>query len=514
MTEERQRNYCRETNCYKKVRSVYRYVSLTDKTIVGIKWSFVDSVANQGFQFIIGIILARLLSPDEFGLIGSISIFLVISQTLADSGLSQALIRKVNCTQEDYSTAFYFNALIGIVFYTVLYVCAGSISEFFNEPQLLPLIRALGIVLVINCIGLIQRTILIKNINFRLQAQISIISNVIAGALGIWMAYTGWGVWSLVWKTLSQNFIMTFLLWVRNEWRPLAAFSLSSFREMFRFGSSLLATGLLEAAYRNIYYLVIGKFFSIGEVGYYARAEEFSNIPTANLYTIVNRVTYPALAILQNDNDRLKKGYRKLIKGTMFISLVCMIGMALVAEPLVVTLIGNKWLPSVPYLQLLCIIGTLWPLHAFNLDVVLIKGRSDLFLRIYLINRALIIPIVVIGIFFGIKIMLMAMFLHSCICYLINSYYSGKMIDYPLVEQLVDILPSFFVAVAMATGVFIMGLFASFSPLIELALRVIVGAVIVIGVSVTVRLEAFVIVKNAIRESFIKRDRLNCTTIN
>lgn len=456
-------------------------------------------------QFVIGIILARLLTPKEFGLIGIITIVIAISQTFVDSGFSQALIRKNDCRREDYSTAFYFNLSVGVLFYVILFFSAGPIGNFFKEPQLFHLIRVLGIILVINCVGLIQRTILIKQIDFKLQAKISIISTVTGGIIGIWMASTGWGVWSLVWKTLSQNLMGTILLWLWNRWKPLFIFSIASFKEMFSFGSRLLATGLIDAVHRNIYYLVIGKCFSTVELGYYTRADEFCNIPSANLYTIVNRVTYPALATVQDDNEKLKKGYKKLIKGTMLISFVFMIGMAAVAEPMILMLIGNKWLPSVPYLQLLCFIGMLFPLHAFNLDVLLIKGRSDLFLQIEVIKRILTIPTIVIGIFFGIKIMIMAMFVNSCIAYFINSYWTGRMIDYPILEQVVDILPSFFIALIMGTGVFVTGFFTPFSPMVKLIIQIMIGALIAIGTSIIIRLDAFIVIQEIVLQAFMKR---------
>lgn len=479
-------------------------MSLTDKTITGIKWSFVDSFANQGMQFIIGIVLARLLSPKEFGLIGIMMVVITISQAFVDSGFSQALIRKNDCREEDYSTVFYFNLLVGVLFYFILFFSAGLIGDFFKEPQLFYLIRVLGIIVIINCIGLIQRTILIKKINFKLQAKISIISTITSGTIGIWMAYTGWGVWSLVWKTLSQNLITTILLWLLNGWKPLLVFSMASFKEMFSFGSRLLTTGLIDALHRNIYNIVIGRFFSVVELGYYSRADEFCNMPSANLYTIINRVTYPALVTVQNDNEKLKKGYKKLIKGTMLISFVFMIGMAVVAEPLILTLIGNKWLPSVPYLQLLCLVGMLWPLHAFNLDVVLIKGRSDLFLQIDVVKRILTIPTIIIGIFFGIKVMIMSMLVNSWLCLFINCYWTGRMIDYPISEQVIDILPSFFVALIMGTGVYITGYFTSFSPMATLIIQIAIGALITVGISTIIRVDAFIVVKEIIFQAFMK----------
>lgn len=480
-------------------------MSLKDKTITGIKWSFVDSFANQGIQFIVGIVLARLLSPREFGLIGIITVLIALSQSFVDSGFSQALIRKNDCTQEDYCTVFYFNMLVGILFYIVLFLSAGPIAKFFKEPQLFDLIRVLGLNILIICVGLIQRTILIKRINFRLQAKISIISTITSGIFAIWMAYEGWGVWSLVWKVLSQNLITTLFLWFWNRWRPILTFSISSFRTLFNFGSKLLATGLIDTAYRNIYFLVIGKFFSAAELGYYTRADEFRNMPSANLCTIVRRVAYPALATVQDDNHKLKIGFKKLIKSTMLISFVLMIGMAAVARPMILTLVGEKWEPSVTYLQLLCFVGMLYPLHAFNLDILLVKGRSDLFLQIEIIKKILTVPTIIVGVVFGIKIMIMAMFINSCIAYFLNSYWSGRMINYGMREQVVDILPSFLIALLMGIVVYSLGHLLQLSSMGKLSIQITVGALIAICVAKLIRLDAFMELQEIVLRTLMKR---------
>ncbi|TET67965.1 MAG: lipopolysaccharide biosynthesis protein, partial [Candidatus Aminicenantes bacterium] len=267
-------------------------MTLRQKTINGLKWSFVDSFANQGFQFIIGIILARLLVPKDFGLIGMLIFFIAISQSFIDSGFSQALIRKKDCKQVDFNTAFFFNLLVGIVFYLVLFFSADLIAGFFGEPQLFSLIRVLGLVLLINAFGLIQRTILIKEINFKLQTKISLIASFISGAVGIGMALNGFGVWSLVYKTIILQLTTTFLFWLWNKWKPTATFSVRVFKDLFQFGSKLLASGLIDTIYQNIYYLIIGKYFSAADLGYYTRADEFRKIPSQNLYGIIGRVSY------------------------------------------------------------------------------------------------------------------------------------------------------------------------------------------------------------------------------
>jgi O-antigen/teichoic acid export membrane protein len=300
---------------------------------------------NQGLTFIAGIILARLLTPREFGQIGMITVFIAVSQSFINSGFKNALIRKKNCTDIDFSTVFYFNLFTGLFFFFILFFSAPAISNFFNEPELRPIIQVLGVVLIIDSLALIQQTILIKRIDFKLQARISLISSLSSGIIALTMAFNGFGVWSLVFQRLFGQALNSFFLWLWNNWKPLLIFDMQSFKEMFGFGSKLLVSGLIDTFYRNIYYLIIGKYFSAQDLGYYTRADSFKNIPSQNLNGIVGRVSYPVLSSIQDDKHRLKANYQKLIRSTMFITFVLMLGMAAVAEPMIITLIGEKWRP-------------------------------------------------------------------------------------------------------------------------------------------------------------------------
>jgi len=481
----------KQTKTTRLAKQNNRVISLKEKTIGGFTWSFIDSLAGQGIGFVVGIVLARLLSPKDFGMIGMIVIFTALSQSLIDSGFTQALIRKRNCGQKDYSTAFYFNIAAGTFLYLILFISAGPISYFFDEPQLVLLIRVSAISLIINGIGLVQRTILAKQINFKLQAKISITSGIISGAVGIGMALHGWGVWSLVWKNVIQSLATVIFLWVYSNWRPSFLLNSVCFRELFGFGSKLLAADLIDTAYRNIYYLVIGKYFSAVELGHYMRADEFKNIPSANLNNIIGRVSYPVLSSIQDDSKRLKAGFKKLTMGTMFISFTLMLGMAAVAEPLVLVLVGRKWLPCVPYLQLLCFVGMLYPLHALNLNVLNVKGRSDLILKLELLKKPMFVPMIVIGVFYGIKIMIIGTIFSSFLALLLNSYWSGKMIKYPLKEQVFDIAPSFVIAGVMGAIVFLIDRWLPFTPILSLGIELSCGFVVLVGIAKSVGLSAY-----------------------
>ena len=478
--------------------------TLKQKTISGLTWSFIDSFAQKGITFVIGIILARLILPSEFGLIGMISIFIAISTSFIDSGFGTALIRKKECTDKDYSTVFYYNLAVGILFYLVMFFSAPAISRFFNEPQLIVLVQVLGVVLIIDSFTIIQRTILTKRIDFKLQTKISVISSIVSGVVGISLAYRGFGVWSLVVKQISQRVINSFLLWIWNSWRPLLVFSKASFTELFSFGYKLLISGLIDTLYRNIYLLIIGKYFSAQDLGFYTRANQFKALPSENINEIVSRVSYPVLAQMQDDKVALKRNYKKIIKSTMLITFVLMMGMAAVAEPMVITLIGEPWRPSIVYLQLLCFAGMMYPLHALNLNMLNVQGRSDLFLKLEIIKKILAIPVIIIGVLFGIKAMIMGMIVNTQIAYFLNSYWSGRFIDYAMLEQVRDIMPSFILAISAASIVAVIGWYLPFGYPATLIIQVISGAVLVFAIAEITRLEAYLFMKDILQAKFLK----------
>lgn len=476
--------------------------SLKHKTVSGLLWSFIDNFAKLGITFFIGIVLARLLTPAEFGLIGMTTIFIAVAQSFIDSGFKQALIRKQDCTPVDFSTVFYFNLLVSFGAYILLFLFADIIGQFFSEPQLPPIIRVLGLVLIFNGLSIVQGARLTREINFKLQTNISVISSLVSGTIGISMALAGYGVWSLVATTLSGSIMNTLLLWLLNDWRPSLMFSVESFRGMFSFGSRLLVSGLLDTIFNNIYLLVIGRYFSASALGYYTRADAFKNIPSQNITGVVQRVSYPVLSTLQNDILRLRSAYRKVIKSTMFITFVLMLGMVAVARPMILTLIGEQWEDSIVYLQLLCFVGIFYPLQAINLNMLKVQGRSDLFLKLEVIKKLLAVPIVIVGVFYGIKIMIVGMIFNSFIAYYLNSYWSGKYIGYSMSQQIKDISPSFLLAATSSLVVAGVGYLLGTSSLIELVVQVIVGGVLTIGIAELIHLDSYLYIKGIVLEKY------------
>lgn len=473
---------------------------LKEKAVTGMFWSFSDSMATQVTQFIIGLILARILSPEEFGLVGMITVFLAISQSLADGGFGEALIRKKDATDADYSTVFYFNLLASIAIFAVFYVLAPVIASFYGRAELTDIARVLGVIILLNAISITQRTRLTKKIDFRQQMKINLMSALVSGAVAIVMALKGFGVWSLVWRSVIRSLMQTVLLGISNRWIPSLVFSRDSFKSLFSFGSKLLLTGLIDTIYNNIYMLIIGKFFAATQLGYYTRADQFSRLVSHNLTRTVQRVSYPVLSLVQDDSKRLREGYRKLIKATMFITFFMMLGMAAMAEPMIVTLIGEKWLPSVEYLQLLCLAAALYPLHALNMNILNITGRSDLLLKLEVVKKLLAVPVIVIGIILGIRMLLVGMVLHSLISYFLNSYYSGRLISYPAREQLSDIVPSFLVALLVSAGVLAIKFIPGLPPYVILVLQLLALVVLTVTLGKALRLEGYTEIRNIITE--------------
>ena len=470
-------------------------MSLKEKTVSGLLWSFLDDLARGGLLFVSGLVLARLLTPREFGLIGMTTIFIAVSQAVVNSGFNQALIRKQDCTQADYSTVFYFNVLVSIVLYLLLFAAAGPLARFFREPQLASILRVLGLGLLIGALGMVQQAQIIKEIGFKLLTRISLASAAAAGGLGIALAVAGYGVWSLVAMTLARAAIELVLLWRWRTWRPALVFRWASFREMFAFGSRLLASGLIATLQIHVFGLVIGKFFSVVELGYYTQAQTFRNLPSQRLTEIVQRVSYPVLATLQEETARLKAAYRRMLQSSMLVTFALMLGMSASAESLVITLVGEPWRPAVAYLQLLCLVGMFYPLHAINLNVFQVRGRSDLNLKLSAIKAILVMPALAIGIYQGIPAMIIAMIFVSFAGYVLTATWSGRLIGYRLAEQLRDILPAFALAASMAAVVHVCGRALPLAPPLKLAAQISLGAVWTIGLAELTRLDSYLYLK-------------------
>ena len=464
---------------------------LKSKTIHGLFWSFFERIGQQGIQFVISIILARLLLPEEFGLIAMLTIFMAVAQAFLDSGFGSALIQKQDADQVDESSIFYFNIFVGLAAAGLLCLAAPWIAAFYKTPILVPLTRVLSLNLIINAFGLVQTSLMTKRVDFKTQMKISMIATSLSGSIGTIMAYKGFGVWSLVAFSLSGNFFRTVFLWVFNRWRPAWMFSFASLQSMFGFGSKLLFSGLINTVFQNLYLMVIGKIFSAADLGFYSRANGIQQLPVRNVSSTVSRVTYPVFSSIQDDKPRLKNGLRKAMTSMAMVNFPLMIGLIVVAEPLVQVLLTDKWLPCVPYLRLLCVVGMLYPLQVINLNVLIAQGRSDLLLRLEVLKKILIAAAIFITYRWGIIALIYGQIATILIAYYLNSYYSGKMLDYPITEQIRDILPSLGLACAMGGGIYMLCYIPIPSQTVLLFLQIISGIAIYILLCHIFRLSSF-----------------------
>ena len=451
--------------------------SLKNKTVKGVAWSGIDNVVQFGVAFVVSIVLARLLSPDDYGLIGLTAIFTAICTSLINGGMGTALIRKKDATDDDYNTAFIVNLGMSILLYTVIFLCAPLIAAFFRRAELVALTRVSSLGMIIGALAMVQQTRLTKRIDFKTQAKITFVASVTSGVIGIGMALTGFGVWALVAQSLSSQAIRTILLWFFNKWIPALRFSGRSFHELFGFGWKMMVSGLLDTVWKELYQVVVGKFYSPATLGQYTRAKQFSQLFSSNLTSVIQRVTYPVLSNIQDDKERMIAAYRRIIKVTMFITAVSMFFLGAVSEPLIYCLIGAKWHEAAAYLPLICISGSLYPLHAINLNMLQVQGRSDLFLGLEIIKKIIgVIPLAVC-IFWGIMPMLYVNLITGAVAFFLNSHYSGKLIGYSSWMQLKDVAPSYAVAAIVALSV----CFLKYLPLshwVVLPLQLVVGALV------------------------------------
>ncbi|HUW14832.1 MAG TPA: lipopolysaccharide biosynthesis protein [Anaerolineae bacterium] len=449
--------------------------SLENRAIHGLFWSGIERLGPQAVQFIVSIVLARLLLPEQFGLIGMLTVFLALGAVFLNSGFGSALIQKQDATEVHYSSVFYTNILLSLVAAGVLCLVAPLIARFYGEPMLTPLTRVLSLNSVLSAFGLIQVFLMTKRLDFKTQTKVSLMASLGSGVVGVTMALLGFGVWSLVAQSVSATFFTTVFLWLLNTWRPQAAFSLTALRELFGFGSRLLASGLLDTVFRNLYNVVIGKLFSPADLGYYTRAYTLEQVPTQTLGGIVGRVTLPLFAEIQGDPARVRNGFRKALRTLVLVNFPLMIGLLACARPLVLTLLTEKWAPAIPYLQLLCIVGLLYPLHVINLNVLLAMGRSDLFFRLEVIKKVLIVSVLAVTWRWGIQAIIAGQIVVSIVAYYLNSYYSRTIVGYGITAQVRDLLPYLGAASAMGAGAFALTWLPVAQPGVLLLMQVLVG---------------------------------------
>lgn len=453
--------------------------SLKDKTIKGTMWSAVDNVAQFGVGFVVSIVLARLLSPDDYGLIGIIAIFTTVCNAIINGGFSSALIRTKNPSDDDCNTAFIINFVMSIILYAIVFFCSPLIADFFGREELVALTRVSSFAMVIGALAIVQQVRLTKRIDFKTQTKITLIASVVSGLIGIAMALLGMGVWALVFQGIISQLLRTILLWFFNRWTPSLIFSEESFNRLFGFGWKMMASGILDSLWTQLYQVVVGKFYCPATLGQYTRANQFSSLFSSNLTSVIQRVTFPVLSDIQDEKERMIAAYRKIIKTTMFMTFALMFALGAVSEPLLYCLIGEKWHEAATYLPWICLMGSLYPLHAINLNMLQVQGRSDLFLGLEIVKKIIGLAPLFIGAFVGILPMLYTSVFTSIICYFLNSYFPSKLLGYTSWMQIKDVAPSFALSMAMAVVVYLLT-YLPISNWLILPIQIAVGVIVFI----------------------------------
>jgi len=462
-----------------------------------------ERFGSQAMQFVVSIALARLLSPDDFGLVALVMVFIALANVFVQSGLNTALVQKKNADNVDFSTVFYASILIALFFYGLLFFTAPVIAEFYNGREIIiPVIRVLGLTLLLGSLNSVQAAYIERNMMFKKLFYRSVGAIIPAGLFGVALAFAGFGIWALVGQQLLNSFLMCAIMWFTVKWRPSLVFSFERFRKLFSFGWKLLVSALLDTGYRNIRDLVIGKLFSATDLGYYNRGDQFPRIIISNINSSIQSVLLPSLSTVQDDRERLKQLVRRSIKTSAFLILPMMAGLAAVAEPLVLVVLGEKWLPAVPFIQICCFSYAFWPIHTTNLSAINAVGRSDVFLKLEIIKKTygLAVLLLTIWLFRSPEGIAMSAAITAPIGSFVNAYPNKKFLGYGFVDQMRDFLPAFLLSVAMGGGIYALSKVIIMSPWLLLPVLVIAGGLIYVLGAKLFRLESFDYILNTVKE--------------
>lgn len=435
--------------------------NLKNKTKNGFLWSTIERFSSQGIQFVFGILIARILSPEDYGIIAMPLVFLALAQVFIDSGFSNALVRKPDLKEEDLSTAFYFNIIVGIVCYGILFVTSPWIADFYHTPILTDLLKFTALATLFNPLCAVQQAILTKEIDFKSQAIVTVSAAIVGGIVGLYLAYYGYGVWALVFQQVSAALIRTITLWIVSKWRPRTRWSRESFKYLWGYGSKIMGVGILDTVFNNIYPLVIGKFYTAKDLGDYTRAQQFVDLPINNVTGILQRVSFPVLSSIQNQDDRLQTNYLRILRATAFVMFPLLFGIAVLAKPFVLVFLGEKWLGCVLLLQILCVAKIWTPINAVNLNLLQVKGRSDIFLKLELIKKSVIVLTMVITIPRGIIWMVSGVVFTTFVAFIINTLATQRLVNVGLFKQVKEFIPILIVSLIMVAVIYIISCFIS-----------------------------------------------------
>ena len=466
-------------------------------------WRFAERCGAQAVTLIVSVVLARILTPNDFGTVSIVMVFITIMQVFVDSGLGAALIQKKDADDLDFSSVFYFNFVVCLILYAGMFMAAPYIAGFYNDSSLIAIVRVISLTIVISGVKGIQQSYVSRNMLFKRFFFATIGGTIFSAFLGIGMAYAGCGVWSIVAQQLSNATIDTLILWITVKWRPKRMFSWSRLKELLSYGWKLLASSLLDTIYNNLRNLIIGKIYTSADLAYYNQGDKFPKVIVTNVNTSIDSVLLPSMAGEQDHSERVKSMTRRAIKTSTFIMAPLMMGLLFCAEPIVELLLTEKWLPCVPYLRIFCFTYMFWPIHTANLNAIKAMGRSDLFLKLEIIKKAMGLTLLLLTMRISVMAMAYSLIVSGILSQIINSWPNSKLLNYNYLEQLRDILPS----IAIASGMGICVYFVGFLPLpiaITLMIQIIAGAIIYIGATMLLKLEEFEYLLGMV-ESFIKK---------
>lgn len=468
---------------------------LTLKAKTAVLWSGLDTLIRQGFGFVISVVLARLLVPDDFGTVALLAIFIGVANLFVNAGLGLALIQRQDVTHEDESTVFWFN--LSVAFLMMVGLCAGAewIAAFFDKPVLVPLTIVLAINIFISALGTIHGTLMTKRLDFKTPMKVGVSTSIAGGLVAVYMAWDGYGLWSLVGQTLTASVLGVVLIWWLSPWRPTFVFSVASFKKLFGFSGWLFLSWLLDVVYQRGYTMLIGKFYGTHDLGIYNRADNTQTLASGLLTDVLSKVAFPLFSAVSNDLERMRRGVRMAVQTMMLVTAPAMMGLAVLAEPFIRIVFGEQWLPAAPILQVLCFVGLLYPLHVINLNVLQAQGHSNLFFRLELFKKTFGIALLVLGSFFGLLGIAIARALSSVIALGINGFYTRKFLGYGIIKQLADSATSIVFSIVMASTIFFAHQLIATAQLIDvydfLAL-IFTGVVIYFAMNLLFRAEAWV----------------------
>lgn len=428
--------------------------NLKHKTKVGLYWSFFNQFANNGLQFVVGIVMARLLSPEDYGITALPAVFMAIAGTLMDAGFSSAMVRKPELTEKDLSTSFYYSILVGITCYVAIFVAAPWIADFYNVPVLEPLVRVTALTFLWGPLSTPQNVILQRRLDFKTPARISVITKIVGSIVGISFAYLGYGLWALVIMGVVSSLLGLIQTWFVVRWLPKAGWSKDSFKYLWNFGNKIIATYILDQVYQNITPIVIGKYYSPAQLGQYNRAQGYADLPSKQVTGMVQGVTFPVLSKLQGDKEKLAEKYRMMIKTLSFVITPIMLGLSALAYPVVVVLVGEKWVPCVIFLQVMCFTKCLYPIHSLNVNLLMVSGRSDIYLKLEIQKKILGVIMLAVTLPISVMALVWGNLVYSIILLVVNTHYTSKLIHVSLLTQLKDVMPSWLLSFAMFLCVF------------------------------------------------------------